>query len=117
MASKERLIIEWGRISMLAWEEDRGEEGVCGKYGLGRGNEAGRDLVEWCEEMGMAHVNSFMSDKRRNTWRHPATVRWVLVRGKRDIRRWFGRKMKEIYRIIGPCARDGISNGEDGERK
>ena len=34
--------------------------GVCGKYGLGRGNEAGRDLVDWCEKIGMAHVNSFM---------------------------------------------------------
>ena len=26
--------------------------GVSGKNGLGRGNEAGRDLVDWCEEMG-----------------------------------------------------------------
>ena len=61
--------------------------GVCGKYGLGRGNEAGRDLVDWCEELGMAHVNSFMKYKRRGTWRHPATGRWhkldgFLVRGE-----------------------------------
>ena len=50
------------------------------------GNEAGRDLVDWCEEMGMAHVNSFMRYKRRGMWRHQATGRWheldgVLVRG------------------------------------
>ena len=32
---------------------------------MGRGNKAGRDLVDWCEEMGMAHVNSFMRYKMR----------------------------------------------------
>ena len=42
--------------------------------------------MDRCEEMGMAHVNSFMRYKRRGTWRHPATGRWheldgFLVRG------------------------------------
>ena len=59
----------------------RGRRGVCGKYGLGRGNEVGRDLVEWFEEMGMAHVNSFMRCKRRGTWGHPVTGRWHELDG------------------------------------
>ena len=31
--------------------------------------------MEWFEEMGMAHVNSFTWYKRRSTWRDPATGR------------------------------------------
>ena len=57
----------WGDFNACI---ERGGErrGVCAKYGLGRGNEASRDLVDWCEEM-----NSFMRYKRKGTWRHPAT--------------------------------------------
>ena len=80
----ERIAIGMDFNASIGWGGER--RGVCGKYGLGRGNEAGRDLVDWCEEMGMAHVNSFMRYKRRGTWRHPATGRWheldrFLVRG------------------------------------
>ena len=78
--------------------------GVCGKYGLGRGNEAGRDLVDWCEEMGMAHVNSFMRYKRRGTWRHPATGRWheldgfLVIGGERQkmVRKVWTRDEREL---------------------
>ena len=76
---------------MLAYEGEKGggRKWVCGKYGLGKGNEAGMYLVDWCEEMGMAHVNNFIRYKRRGTWRHPATWRCheldgFLVRGERD---------------------------------
>ena len=80
------------------------KKGICGKYGLGKGNEAGRDLVDWCEEMGMAHVNSFMRYKRRGTWRHPKTGRWheldgFLVRGgerQRMVRRVWTRDEREL---------------------
>ena len=41
--------------------------GVCGKYGVGRMNEAGRDLIDWCEEHGLVYVNSFMRHVRRGT--------------------------------------------------
>ena len=51
------------------------------KYGLGRRNEASRDLVDWCQEMGMTHVNSFMNYKRTGTWRHPASGRWHELDG------------------------------------
>ena len=75
MGNRERIVIGGDFNASIGKGERRG---VCGKYGLGRGNEAGRDLVDWCEEMGMAHVNSFMSYK---TWRHPATGRWHELDG------------------------------------
>ena len=51
-------------------------EGVSGRFGTGRMNEAGRDLLEWCEENGMAYVNSYERYARRGTWRHMANGRW-----------------------------------------
>ena len=41
--------------------------GMCDRYGLGRANEAGQDLIEWCEEHDLVHANSFVSHKRRGT--------------------------------------------------
>ena len=63
MGNRERIVIGGDFNASIGRGGER--RGVCGKYGLGRGNEAGRDLVDWCEEMGMAHVNSFMRYKRR----------------------------------------------------
>ena len=31
-------------------------------------NEAEWDLIDWCEEQGLAYVNSFMKHERRGTW-------------------------------------------------
>ena len=102
MGTRERIVIGGDFNASIG----RGGErwGVCGKYGLGRGNEAGRDLVDWCEEMGMAHVNSFMRYERRGTWRHPATGRWhelvgFLVRGverQRMVRKVWTRDEREL---------------------
>ena len=60
--------------------------------------------MDWCEEMGMAHVNSFMRYKRRGTWRHPATGRWheldgFLVRGgerQKMVRKVWTRDEREL---------------------
>ena len=65
MGNREKIVIGGDFNASIGRGGER--RGVCGKYGLGRGNEAGRDLVDWCEEMGMAHVNSFMRYKRRGT--------------------------------------------------
>ena len=34
-------------------------QGLCGKEGVGRLNEAGRDLFDWCEEYGLVYVINF----------------------------------------------------------
>ena len=46
-------------------------EGVCGRYGLEVSNEAGRDLINWCSQFGLAYANSYHRHARRGTWLHP----------------------------------------------
>ena len=29
---------------------------MCGDFGVGRMNDAGRDLIEWCEANGLAYM-------------------------------------------------------------
>ena len=55
--------------------------GVCGKYGVGRMNEAGRDLIDWCEEHELVYVNSFMRHARRGTWFNVRYGRWYELDG------------------------------------
>ena len=63
-------------------------EGVCGRYGIGRMNEQGRDFVEWCEENELVWVNSYMKHRRRGTWFSARYHRWYELDGfvvrKRD---------------------------------
>ena len=63
-------------------------EGVCGRYGIGRMNEQGRDFVEWCEENELVWVNSYMKHRRRGTWFSARYRRWYELDGfvvrKRD---------------------------------
>ena len=47
-----------------------------GKYGCGASNEAGKDLIAWCEMNGMTWANSFMSHPDRGTWFHQRYGRW-----------------------------------------
>ena len=48
---------------------------------VGRMNEAGRDLIDWCEENVLAHVNSFMKHARRGTWFNLRYGRWYELDG------------------------------------
>ena len=32
---------------------------MCGNFGVGRMNDTGRDLIDWCEANGLAYANSF----------------------------------------------------------
>ena len=63
-------------------------EGVCGRYGVGRMNDQGRDFVEWCEENELVWVNSYMKHRRRGTWFSVRFHRWYELDGfvvrKRD---------------------------------
>ena len=54
---------------------------MSGVFGLGTCNDAGRDLVNWCEENGLAYVNSFMSHRRRGTWFNRIYGRWYELDG------------------------------------
>ena len=49
--------------------------------GVGRMNEAGRDLIDWCEEHGLEYVNSFMRHERRGTWFNVRYGRWYELDG------------------------------------
>ena len=58
-----------------------GRKVVFGRYSLGVGCEAGRDLVELGEEIGLAHVNSFVGFERKGCLKNPATVKRCEVDG------------------------------------
>ena len=79
----------------------RGNErsGVCGKFGVGRMNEAGADLIDWCEEHELAFVNSFVKHRRRGTWFNLRYGRWYELDGfivrKKD-RAWMVQKMRTM---------------------
>ena len=78
-ARGERVII--GGDFNANWGKDRARAGVCGKYGVGRGSEAGRELVDWCEENGLVIVNSFRPHRNRGTWFHNRFRRWYELDG------------------------------------
>lgn len=79
MNGNERLVIGGDFNASVGRNAER--RGVCGKYGLGIMNEAGRDLIEWCEVHGLAYVNSYMGYARRGTWRHMARGTWHELDG------------------------------------
>ena len=57
-------------------------EGVRGRYGLWNNtNDAGDDLVEWCQENGMALANTFSPHNRRGTWFNAPRARWYELDG------------------------------------
>ena len=54
---------------------------VCGRYGIGNTNQAGEDLLNWCEENDLAHVNSFHQHGNRGTWYNRSWRRWYELDG------------------------------------
>ena len=79
IGGSERLVIGGDFNANVGMNEQRA--GVCGKYGIGRMNEAGRDLIEWCEQHGLVYVNSYMQHARRGTWFHMRFARWYELDG------------------------------------
>ena len=92
MSGRERLIIGGDFNANVGRGNER--RGVCGKYGVGRMNEAGRDLIDWCEENGLAYVNSYMRHARRGTWFNLRYGRWYELDG-------FLVRKDERHRMIG----------------
>ena len=79
MCRNERLVIGGDFNASVGKDSER--EGVCGRLGLGRANEAGRDLIDWCEEHDLAYVNSFVRHRRRGTWFNRMYGRWYELDG------------------------------------
>ena len=97
MSGRERLVIGGDFNANVGRGNAR--VGVCGKYGVGRMNEAGRDLIDWCEEQGLAYVNSFMKHARRGTWYNLRYRRWYELDGfivRKNERYWMIERMRTM---------------------
>ena len=55
--------------------------GVCGGHGLRASNQKGHELLEFCLENGLSHVNSFFQHKNRGTWFSPIHEQWYEIDG------------------------------------
>jgi len=97
MCRSERLVIGGDFNASVGKDSERG--GVCGKLGIGRANDAGRDLIDWCEEHGLAYVNSFVKHKSRGTWFNRMNGRWYELDGfivKKDERHRLVKRMRTV---------------------
>ena len=97
VSGRERLVIGGDFNANVGRGNAR--QGVCGKYGVGSMNEAGRDLIDWCEEQGLAHVNSYMRHARRGTWFNMRYRRWYELDGflvRKNERHWMIEKMRTL---------------------
>ena len=73
-------------------------------FGVGRMNDAGRDLIEWCEANGQWDANSFVRHAERGTWFNRMYGRWYELDGfvvrqnerHRMIRRMRSERMNEL---------------------
>ena len=55
--------------------------GTCGSFGIRESNRQGLELLAWCEENNLAHVNSFYNHKKRGTWFNNSTKKWYEIDG------------------------------------
>ena len=103
--------------------------GVCGDFGVGRMNDAGRDLIEWCEANGLAYANSFVRHAERGTCYNRMYGRWYELDGfvvrqnerHRMIRRMRGERMNELSdrkpKKVVICVEKRRWRAVNGERK
>ena len=102
MCRNERLLIEGDWNANVGRGSAR--NGVCGDFGVGRMNDAGRDLIEWCEGNGLAYENSFVRHAERGTLFNRMYGRWYELDGfvvrqnerHRMIRRMRCERMNEL---------------------
>ena len=64
----EWLIIGGDFNSQVGGRDSIVETDTCGRYGLGRTNAAGEDLIHWMEINNLCWVNSFFDHPNRGTW-------------------------------------------------
>ena len=77
------LVIGGDFNSSVGDTRERSRDTVAGKFGLGKTNTAGVDLIEWCHANQLAWVNSFFQHKNRGTWKNPANGSWHEARARR----------------------------------
>ena len=79
-AAKEDILVIGGDFNAhIGGGEDR--PGICGRVGIRQSNQQGQDLLVWCEENGLAYINSFYNHKKRGTWCHPGRGTWYELDG------------------------------------
>ena len=96
----EKVIVGGDYNSHVGRNEDR--PGVCGEFGIRESNEQGRKLLEWCENNGLVHVNSFYNHRRRGTWCHPRNGNWYELDGflmRNNQRHKFVRKVSTVGEV------------------
>jgi hypothetical protein len=92
--SKEILIIGGDHNAHVGGNCERNN--TSGKYGLRHSNEAGEDLLNWCDIQNLAHANSFWNHGNRRTWFSNIHKRWYELDGfllKKDQRHKVLRKI------------------------
>jgi len=68
IARRDDIIIGEDHSSSVGPKEgENWQPGVCGNYGLGKANEAGKDLLNWCQLYGLSWINSFKNIKDGGT--------------------------------------------------
>ena len=79
--------------------KDDCQPGTTGRFGLRASNDAGRDLINWCQSNGLAWVSSFYHQKQRGTWFNQVYGRWYELDGfimRADQRHKHVRKVSSI---------------------
>ena len=49
---------------------------ICSNFGLRKSNHQGEELLQFCEEKGLAYCNSFYNSKLRGTWYNNFNGQW-----------------------------------------
>ena len=91
MSGRERLLIGGDFNANLGRGNAR--RGVSGKY------EAGRGMIDRCEEQGWAYVDSFMKHARRRTWFNSRYGRWYEFDGflvRKNERHWMIERIRTM---------------------
>ena len=76
---EEGLVIGGDHNAHVGGDAERPQ--LAGRWGLRNTNEAGRDLLDWCEEHGLAYANSFFRHRLRGTWFSNIHRRWYELDG------------------------------------
>ena len=98
--AKEWLIIGGDHNSTVGKREHENyERGTCGVFGLGKTNEAGKELLRWCQLHGLSWCDSFFQIERRGTWQNQRNGQWHELDGF-IVRRSQRRRLVESVIVI-----------------